>query len=109
MRYRNKGHMIKFELRDGYSIYCTYDFKKENNKYQVNLYLTRNDIDFLDKIDTYYLESDKGIIKAVVAKLVEEKYNEGFFNYYIERIVYMLKCFDKGNEMFEDEQLYDKE
>lgn len=108
MRYRNKGHMIEFELKDGYFIHCNYEFKKENNKYQVNLYLTRNDINLLDKIDTYYLEGDKGMIKAVVAKFVEEKYNEGFFNYYIERIVYMLKCFDKGNELFENERLHDK-
>ena len=98
MRYENMGHIISFNLQDGYSIRCNY-----------NLYLTRNDIDFLDKIDTYYLEGDKGTIKTVIVKFVEEKYNEGFFNYYIERIVYMLKCFDKGNEMFEDERLHDKD
>lgn len=108
MRYRNKGYVIEFELKDGYSIYCSYNFIKENNKYGVNLYLTRNDIDFLDKIDTYYLEGDKGTIKTVIVKFVEEKYNEGFFNYYIERIVYMLKCFDKGNEMFECVRLYEE-
>ena len=109
MRYENMGHVISFDLQDGYSIRCNYNFDKEKNKYGVNLYLTRNDIDFLDKIDTYYLEGDKGTIKTVIVKFVEEKYNEGFFNYYIERIVYMLKCFDKGNEIFENEQLHDKD
>lgn len=108
MRYENMGHVISFDLQDGYSIRCNYNFIKENNKYGVNLYLTRNDIDFLDKIDTYYLEGDKGTIKTVIVKFVEEKYNEGFFNYYIERIVYMLKCFDEGNDIFECVRLYEE-
>ena len=70
MRYKNKGCVIEIELRDGYYIYCSYDFKKENNKHQVNLYLTRRDIDFLDKIDTYYLKGDKGTIKTVIANFI---------------------------------------
>ena len=29
MRYENMGHVISFDLQDGYSIRCNYNFDKE--------------------------------------------------------------------------------
>ena len=36
-----------------------------------------------------------------VLKYVATLMEEGFFDYYMQRYDYMLRCFDKGNELFE--------
>lgn len=48
MRYENMGHIISFDLQDGYSIRCNYNFDKEKNMYRVTLFLTRNDLDYIE-------------------------------------------------------------
>lgn len=109
MRYENMGHVISFDLQDGYSIRCNYNFDKEKDMYRVTLFLTRNDLDYIEKIDTYWLDAAKTTIKHLITELIERKCKKGFFDYYIERIIYTLKCFDKGNDIFEDERLHDKD
>lgn len=108
MRYENMGHVISFDLQDGYLIRCNYNFDKEKNMYRVTLFLTRNDLDYIEKIDTYWLDAAKTTIKHLITELIEKKCKEGFFDYYIERIIYTLKCFDKGNDIFECVRLYEE-
>ena len=40
-----------------------------------------------------------------MANYITEQFNNGFFNYYIERYDYQQKCFEKGNEFYEDERI----
>ena len=47
-------------------------------------------------------------IRQNICKIVEQLSLSGFFNYYIECFEYTVKCFDKGNEIFESEKLGDK-
>ena len=49
----------------------------------------------------------KTINKAIL-KHVANLLSDGFFDYYIDRYDYELKCFDIGNELFELERLGDK-
>ena len=36
---------------------------------------------------------------------VSELLHRGFWDKEIEKYMYMMKCFDKGNELFEEERL----
>lgn len=108
MRYENMGHVISFDLQDGYSIRCNYNFDKEKEYVQSHIDFDQNDLDYIERIDTYWLDAAKTTIKHLITELIERKCKEGFFDYYIERIIYTLKCFDKGNDILECVRLYEE-
>ena len=67
-----------------------------------------NDIDTLElmeKQDNIEFIADRKSINSVIIKHVATLLSEGFYNYYIERYDYMIKCFERGNELFEKERL----
>ena len=77
----------------------------EEQKYKTDLFLKYKDVDSWKLIEDNTLEFDasyKTICSAVLKK-VSELYAENFFDYYIDRYEYELKCADKGNELFESE------
>lgn len=117
LRYQNKGQVIEFRLPeecgyDGYSIECQYLFDKTRSKYSLSMRLKRDDIDDTFKIDsqeidTQYISGTKETIKENICRIVEQACLSGYFNYYIDRYEYTYKCFDKGDELFEQERLGD--
>ena len=117
LRYQNKGQVIEFRLPEecgyeGYSVECRYLFNKTRGKYSLSMRLKRDDIDDTFKIDsqeidTQYISGTKETIKENICRIVEQACLSGYFNYYIERYEYAYKCFDKGDELFEQERLGD--
>ena len=51
---------------------------------------------------------DEKRLNAAILKKIATLLNEGFFDYYISRYEYELKCFDLGNDVLEKERLGDK-
>lgn len=77
------------------------------NKYAVNLWLRRSDIsDRLpigsQGINTQYITSDKENIQNDIGNMIEQAANSTFFDEYIERFEYYVKCFNYGNTIFEE-------
>lgn len=117
LKYQNKGQVIEFRLSEecgyeGYSVECQYLFDKIRGKYSLSMRLKRDDIDDTFKIDsqeidTQYISGTKETIKENICRIVEQACLSGYFNYYIERYEYTYKCFDKGDELFEQERLGD--
>lgn len=117
-KYVNKGYLLEIKLPEnsdckGYSVECRYQYDKTKEKYLLSMWLKRNDIDNTFKIDsqeidTQYIAGTKENIRQNICKIVEQLSLSGFFNYYIECFEYTVKCFDKGNEIFESEKLGDK-
>lgn len=115
LRYKNKGYTIEIALPEecghkDYSVECTYQFDKEKEKYLLSMWLKRNDIDDKYKIDsqeidTQYISGTKENIRQNICRIVEQASSSGFFDFYIERYKYTHKCFEKGNEIFEEERL----
>jgi hypothetical protein len=105
------GTTISFVLPEnqykGYVVDCTYKFIKHMNKYAVNLWLRRSDIsDRLpigsQGINTQYIASDKENIQNDIGNMIEQAANSTFFDEYIERFEYYVKCFNYGNTIFEE-------
>ena len=108
LRYENKGYLIEVKLPESdYSVLCRYKYDKNKDKYLLSMWLMRNDIDDTFKIDsqeidTQYISGDKSTIRDNIVKIIEQAYESNFFDYYIERFEYTYKCFDKGNDFYED-------
>jgi len=115
LRYKNKGYAIEIALPEehgykDYSIECTYRFDKKKEKYLLSMYLKGNGIDEKFKIDsqeidTQYISGTRGTIRQNICLIVEQAASTGFFDKYIQNFEYTYKCFDKGNELFEQERL----
>ena len=107
LRFKNEGISISVKLPNtDYTIHMMAAYDKDNQIYNTKTYIERNDIYDLSLInDDYKLESDSKNIKYDMANYITEQFNNGFFNYYIERYDYQQKCFEKGNEFYEDERI----
>jgi hypothetical protein len=99
---------VSIDLHNGYSIVAFELFNKEIKKYQVTFYIKDNEVSILDLIEKQNkveFESDRTSINSIVLRHVGTLLSEGFYDYYMRRYDYMMKCFDKGNEIFENERL----
>ena len=111
LRYENKGYLIEVKLPESdYSVLCRYKYDKNKDKYSLSMWLMRNDIDDTFKIDsqevdTQYISGNKDTIKDNILKIVEQASESGFFDEYVERFEYYMKCFTKGNNFYEDERM----
>lgn len=120
MKPKFKGHVIEFNLSKwGYKNYiaeCAYHFDEHEGKYSLSIWLNRNDIEdrmklSSKKVDTQYISGTKETIVEnichVIHHIVTVTYENGkkYFDPFVERYEYELKCFERGNELFEQERL----
>ncbi len=116
LRTIREGYVVRFNLPEecgytGYSVKCIYKYKKKKQKYLLQMWLIHKD--FSDEfkidsqeIDTQYISGTKENIEDNITRIVEYAALSGFFDKYVKRFEYTYQCFDKGNEFFEEEQLY---
>lgn len=114
LKYENKGHVIEIKLPEeygyaGYSVECRYHFDKGRNKYALSMWLKSDGVDDRFKIDsqeidTQYITSSQENIKQNICRIVEQASLSGFFDEYVERYEYTYACFNRGNELYEEER-----
>ncbi len=109
LRYKNFATTtISVDLMNDYSVIAMANWNNATKKYNVTFYIKRNDIDMLDlieRVENLEFDSDIKSIKSDISTYITTLLTEGFFDYYIKRYEYEQKCFDKGNELFEQERL----
>lgn len=120
MQPKFKGNTITIELSDfGYENYfveCAYHFDKPNSKYSLSMWLNRNDIEdrmmlSSKKVDTQYISGTRETIVENICRIVhqaaavESENGVRYFDHFVERYEYELACFERGNELFEQERL----
>lgn len=110
LRYKVLGNsVISIDLNNGYSVISVPLWDRENKNYLITLYLKGDGYDTLDLIETnenIIINADMKTIKLEVTKMITNLLAEGFFKRYIDRYQYMMKCFAKGNEFFEEKGEY---
>lgn len=114
------GHIIEIDLSQwGYKNYIAesaYHFDKKKTKYALSIWITRSDIEdrmrlFSKKIDTQYISGTRDTIVENICRIVHQAATvtndsgEKYFDKYVKRYEYELACFEKGNELFEQERL----
>ena len=106
-KYKGMDNIITIDLHNGYTTIAIIS-KDENEMYDVQLMLKENTVDtwtLIEKAEHLTFSTTDKTIYSAILKTIDTYLQEGFFDYYIERYEYELKCFDKGNELFEEESL----
>ena len=73
--------------------------------YTTTLLLKANDIDtwkLIENAEHLEFNATSQTINMAILKQVSRYLEEGFFDFYIKRYEYEMKCFDKGDEYFEN-------
>ena len=110
-KFNNSNDVITIDLHNGYTVIAITGFDTENRVYTTTLFLKENTIDtwkLIENTENLEFHANQNTINSAILKKVSEFLKEGFFNYYIERYEYEMKCFDKGNGIYEKERLGDK-
>lgn len=117
LKYENKGYTIEIKLPEecgykGYSVECRYQYDKQKQKYSLSMWLKANGIDERFKIDsqeidTQYISGTKENIRQNICRIVEQASLSGYFDHYIQRYEYEMRCFNIGNDIVEKENLGD--
>ena len=106
-KFRNTDNIITIDLHNGYTTIALIG-KDENNAYDVQLMLKKNTVDtwtLIEKAEHLTFNATDKTIYSAILKTVGTYLQEGFFDYYIDRYEYELKCFDIGNEIEEQKRL----
>ena len=110
-KFNNSNEVITIDLHNGYSVIAITGFDVENKVYITTLFLKDNTIDtwkLIEKADKLVFHANNNTINSAILKKVSEFLMEGFFDSYIQRYEYEMKCFDVGNNLAEKERLGDK-
>lgn len=109
LKYENIATIvISVNLHNNYSIVSFANWDKENNAYEVTLYLKRNDVDLLELIEkqeNVVFDSDSKSIRTDMARYITDLFEEGYFDYYINRFEFEQECSNKGFDFYEEERL----
>ena len=107
-KFNNSNDVITINLHNGYTVIAVTGFDAENGAYTTTLFLKDNTVDtwkLVENAENLEFHANQNTINSAILKKVSEFLNEGFFDYYIQRYEYEMKCFDIGNEIFEKERL----
>jgi hypothetical protein len=100
-KYRGIDNIITIDLHNNYTVIAIIG-KNENDNYDVQLMLKENSVDkwdIIEKAEHLIFNATNKTIHSAILKTVDTYLHEDFFNYYINRYEYELKCFDIGNEL----------
>lgn len=109
--YRGCKDILTIDLHNDYSVIAIKSWNSEEHKYAVQLMLKENTVDkwvLIEKAESLEFNVDYKIINKAILKHVATLLSNEFFDYYIKRYEYELKCFDIGYEIAEKERLGDK-
>ena len=107
-KFNNSNEVITMNLHNGYSVIAVTGFNTENRVYTTTLFLKENTIDtwkLIENAENLEFHANHNTINSAILKQVSTFLQEGFFDYYIQRYEYEMKCFDKGNSIYEKERI----
>ena len=107
-KFNNSNDVIMIDLHNGYSVIAVTGFDAENRIYNTTLFLKDNTVDnwkLVEQSDKLEFHANQNTINSAILKQVSIFLEEGFFDYYIQRYEYEMKCFDVGNDLAESERL----
>ena len=110
-KFNNSNDVITIDLHNGYTVIAITGFNAENRVYTTTLFLKENTVDtwkLIENAENLEFHVNHNTINSAILKQVSTFLQEGFFNYYIQRYEDEMKCFDKGNSIYEKERLGDK-
>ena len=111
--YRGCKDILMIDLHNEYTIIAIKIWNKEKENYTVELRIKENTVNKWDLIDNrndskpeeFVFDTNYRYINSAILKYVSQLFEEGFFDYYIDRYNYEIKCLNRGNSLYEEERL----
>ena len=107
-KYKGLENIITIDLQNDYTVVAITSKDEETNKYNSTLFLKENTVDdwkLIQNAENIEFDGNVRNINAAILKHVATLLHDGFFDYYIDRYDYELKCSDIGNTLIEKERL----
>lgn len=107
-KFNNTNDVITIDLHNGYTVIAVTGFDVENMAYTTTLFLKENTVDtwkLIENAEHLEFHANQNTINSAILKQVSTFLQDGFFDYYIQRYEYEMKCFDVGNDLEESERL----
>lgn len=98
--------VITIDLQNGYSVVAMESFQPKRDMLRLTLYMKDNTVDILDLMEEYenvVIEYKKSVHISTL-KYIATQFYHSRFDKYIERYNYIMKCIDRGNELYEEER-----
>ena len=106
--YRGCKDILTIDLHNHYTVIAIKSWNPDEQKYTVQLMLKENTVDkwdLIEKAENIELNANYQTINSAILKQVSTLLEEGFFDYYIQRYTYELKCFDIGSDLYKGEDI----
>lgn len=103
--YRGCKDILTIDLHNGYTIIAIKIWNKEKQNYTVELQIKENTVEkwmLIDQAESLIFDANYRTINSAILKQVADLMNKGLFDYYIEEYEYELKCFEYGNDFYEN-------
>ena len=100
--------ILTIDLHNNYTVIAIKSWNPDEQKYTVQLMLKENTVDkwdLIEKAENIELNANYQTINSAILKQVSNLLEEGFFDYYIQRYTYELKCFDIGSDLYKGEDI----
>lgn len=106
-KFMNTDNIVAIDLHNGYTTIAIIGQNGTDN-YDVCLMLKQNTVNtwtLIEEAEHLIFNATEKTIYSAILKSTSNYLKEGFFDHYINRYEYELKCFDIGNELIEKERL----
>lgn len=106
VRYKNAGNVLTIQLYNNYTIIAIIG-RDDLGSYDVELRIKKDDVekwDLIEEAENLIFDGNVNVQSAIL-KTVDDYLQNGFFERYIKRYEYELKCFGIGNELEEVNRL----
>ena len=106
--YRGCKDILTIDLHNKYTVIAIKSWNQDERKYNVEFRITENSIDkwdLIQEMESVEFNVNYKTINKAILKHVANLLSEGFFDYYVQRYEYEMKCFDVGNDLAESERL----
>ena len=101
--YNGCKDIITIDLHNDYTVIAIKSWNPENFRVEFHLKEKTTDMWQLIQDATTVFHADNRTINSAILKHVSTRFADGFYDYFIERYEYDLKCFDIGNNAFSED------
>ena len=101
--YNGCKDIITIDLHNDYTVIAIKSWNPENFRVEFHLKEKTTDMWQLIQDATTVFHADNRTINSAILKHVATRFADGFYDYFIERYEYDLKCFDIGNNVLSED------
>lgn len=108
IKYKGNEDILEISLHNGYSVIAIKIWECNSFKYSVGFWITKEDINrwqLIDELECITFKKNYKTINGSILKFVSDKFKNGFFDKYINKYEYTIKCEKLGYDILQEKEL----